>query len=99
MTTLAPSELESARRYHRERANAQRAKRESKRAEWLEAVQSAVNEVAPRFPGLKAVYLFGGLAKAGRFHARSDIDLAVVTDSVETESMFWARLERAFHPR
>lgn len=96
---LTPSELDAARRYHKERAIAQRAERESLRTDWLQRVHAVVAEVAPRFSDLHAVYLFGSLARPGSFHAQSDIDLAVEADSVATESAFWAAVERALeHP-
>ena len=95
MAQLTASELESSRRYHRARAAARHLERESERVDWLIRVRSAVTKIAPCFPDLRAVYLFGGLAKSSRFHAQSDIDLAVEADSVEDESAFWAAMERA----
>ncbi len=69
------------------------AEREALRRAWLEKTRRAVDELAPRFPGVMAVFAFGSLLKAGRFTARSDLDLAVDVADLETESQFWRALE------
>ncbi len=51
-------------------------------------------EAARRYPDLRRVYLFGSLVQPGRFGPDSDLDIAVVCESVETESSFWSTLER-----
>lgn len=94
---LTQSELDTSRSYHRKRASVLRSERESLRADWLRRVRTVVAEVAPRFPDLRTVYLFGSLTRPGVFHTQSDIDLAVEADSVESESAFWSAVERALH--
>lgn len=56
---------------------------EKRRAEWeerrramLARVTAALEEVAPAF-GVRRAYIFGSLAKPGRYHERSDVDVAV----------------------
>jgi predicted nucleotidyltransferase len=88
------ADVEAARRYHREREAQRRARREDERQQWLQRVREAVAHLAPRYPGVQRVYLFGSLAQPGRFWPDSDIDLAVECDSVETESAFWQALEQ-----
>lgn len=54
-----------------------------RRAEWeerrrlmLARVTAVLEEVAPAF-GVRRAYIFGSLARPGRYHERSDIDIAV----------------------
>ena len=58
-------------------------------------MRAAITHLAPGFPALERVYLFGSLLQPGRFRPDSDIDLAVECDDLETESLFWRALERA----
>jgi len=69
------------------------AEREALRRAWLEKTRRAVDELAPRFPGIAAVHVFGSLVKAGRFSERSDLDLAIDVADLATESQFWHALE------
>lgn len=96
---LTQPELDTARRYHRMRGLAVHSERESLRSDWLQRVRAAVTELAPRFPELRAVYLFGSLTRPGFNPAQSYIGLAVKADSVESESAFWSAVERTLkHP-
>lgn len=87
--------MDTARHYFQQRAQHQRERREAVRQQWLQRVQAAVADLAPRHPGVARVYLFGSLTQPGRFHSDSDIDLAVACDSLESESAFWWALEHA----
>jgi predicted nucleotidyltransferase len=56
---------------------------EERRAEWerrrlatLERVIAVLEAVAPEY-GVEEAYVFGSLTKPGRYHAMSDIDIAV----------------------
>jgi predicted nucleotidyltransferase len=84
---------QSSRDYHLQRAEARLQEREALRAEVLGAARAAVHRLAPRFPEIRAVYLFGSLLAPGRFRPTSDVDLAVDTDDLEAESRFWRALE------
>ena len=53
-----------------------RAEWEARRKTTLERVMAALDAVAPQF-GVEEAYVFGSLAKAGRYHEKSDIDVAV----------------------
>lgn len=86
-------DLEAARRYHRERERRELAERESLRGEVLERARTVIARVAPAFPELRSAYLFGSVMRPGRFHRRSDLDVAVETDDFETETRFWRALE------
>ncbi len=87
-------DIEAARRYHEAREAHRYAEREAERRAWLARVRTAVAHVAPRHPDLQRVYLFGSLVQPGRFGPDSDLDIAVVCESVETESSFWSALEK-----
>ncbi len=88
-------DIAAARRYHRERAERERARREEERLIWLQRARQAVQELAPQHPEVQRVYLFGSLTQAGRFSRRSDIDIALVCDTLAAESAFWRALESA----
>ena len=92
MTTAAQRDF---REYHRRREAAEQALRESERQELLTQVREAVWRFAPLHPAIRRVYVFGSLLKAGRFRPRSDVDLAVDCDQVESETPFWRDMERA----
>lgn len=87
-------DIEAARQYYHQREAQRRAHREAERQQWLLRVRQAVAQVAPRYPGVQRVYLFGSLVQPGRFRPDSDIDVAVDCDTLETESEFWRALER-----
>jgi predicted nucleotidyltransferase len=74
-------DFDAVKAYHHERDARRRAPRESERR-------------APGYPQIHRVHLFGSLVQPGRFGAHSDIDVAVVCDTPEAESAFWAALER-----
>ena len=54
----------------------------------------AVWELAPQHPDIARVYLFGSVTQPGRFHERSDIDVAVDADTLNSERPFWQALEQ-----
>jgi predicted nucleotidyltransferase len=91
---MKPSEL-SAREYHKRREAEAFRQREELRLQQLTRVRASIKQLAPRFPAIEAVYLFGSIVQEGRFTDHSDIDVAVQTDDVATESAFWRTLEEA----
>ena len=95
MVMLDNTALEAARHYHREREARAYARRERERQEWLHRVREAAARLAPHYPEVHRVYLFGSLTQAGRFRGSSDIDIAVECDTVAAESAFWRALEKA----
>jgi predicted nucleotidyltransferase len=54
-----------------------RAEWEKQRSVMLARVRVVLDEVLPRY-GVEEAYIFGSLVKPGRYHAASDIDVAVV---------------------
>ena len=91
---LQTIDIESAKAYHRAREAQRRERQEAARQQQLEAAQAAIARLAPRYAGIRQVYLFGSVVQPGRFRATSDIDVALVCDTLEIESAFWAALER-----
>jgi predicted nucleotidyltransferase len=73
---MAKAEVAEYKRYWRERAEREAAHRlelaSKARAEARRVAQMLVHDF-----GARRVYLFGSLAQEGRFHERSDVDLAV----------------------
>ena len=86
--TLTPRE------YHARRAAARRAAREALRARKLEQARESIRRLGSLYPAVRRVYLFGSLLRPGRFHADSDVDVAVECDDLEAETPFARALER-----
>ncbi len=85
----------SSREYHARRDRERRAEREVLRREVLDRVRAAIRQWAPEFPAIRAAYLFGSILQPGRFHAESDVDVAIDCDDPESETPFWRALETA----
>jgi predicted nucleotidyltransferase len=68
---------------------------EALRLEVLERARAAIRQRAPDFPAIRAAHLFGSLLQPGRFHAESDVDVAIDCEDLESETPFWRALERA----
>lgn len=84
----------SPREYHARRAAERRAEREALRRRKLSQAREAIRRLAPRFPAVRRVYLFGSLLRPGHFHAASDIDVALECDDLASETPFARALER-----
>jgi predicted nucleotidyltransferase len=85
----------SSREYHARRDQERRAEAEALRLEVLERAREVIRQRAPEFPAIRAAYLFGSILQPGRFHAESDVDVAIDWDDLEAETPFWRALERA----
>jgi predicted nucleotidyltransferase len=83
----------SPREYHARREQEIRNEREALRLETLARARAAIRRRAPQFPPIRAVYLFGSIVQPGRFHAVSDVDVAVDCDEIATETPFARALE------
>lgn len=68
--------------------------REVQRQKAREMVLTAIAQLAPAYPLVERVYLFGSVTQADRFHTNSDIDVAVEGTDAETYFAFWRDLER-----
>lgn len=93
MARLSQTALAQARAYHTRHEEARRQERETLRQEWYQKAKAAILQLAPQYPRLRAVYLFGSLLQPGRFGANSDIDVAIECDDPAAESRFWQELE------
>ncbi len=89
----------TSREYHAQREAERWQQRETLRLEMLSWVRQAIGRLAPGFPTIQAVYLFGSVVQSGRFTSHSDIDVAIcserVGDWLAAESAFWRQLEEA----
>lgn len=81
------------REYHARRDRERRQALEGLRLQVLERAKGAIREVAPGFPAIRAVYLFGSVLLPGRFRLDSDVDVAVDCEDIEVETPFWRTLE------
>lgn len=74
-----------------------KAQNEIQRQRLLAKTLRLLDELGPEY-GIKRAYIFGSVTKAGRFHAKSDVDIAVEQiDSpryFEAMSEFYNRLGR-----
>jgi len=85
----------SSREYHSRKEQERRAERESLRLEVVGRTREAIRQLAPEIPAIRAAWLFGSILQPGRFHAGSDVDVAIDCDDPEAETPFWRALERA----
>jgi predicted nucleotidyltransferase len=83
----------SPREYHARRDEESRDERESLRLLALTETRAAIRRRAPEFPRIRAVYLFGSVVQPGRFHAASDVDIAVDSEDIAVETPFCRALE------
>lgn len=83
----------SPREYHAHRIATQRAKREALRQRKLREARDAIRRLAPLQPAMRRVYLFGSILRPNRFHAGSDIDIAIECDDFAVETPFARALE------
>lgn len=90
-------DMEAVRRYHQARTAKQRAQREAERLEWLARVRTTILQLAPNYPEIERIGIFGSLVQAGRFRPDSDIDVAIACHDLEIESAFWRALEQIVH--
>ena len=88
-STLTPRE------YHARRRAEQRARREAFQERKLTQAREAIRRLAPEYPGLRTVHLFGSVLESKRFRENSDIDVAVESDDLEAETPFARALEEA----
>lgn len=70
--------------------------RERRRQAAVQALRAAIASVAPDYPQVRRVFLFGSATRPGGLGAASDLDVAVEgTLSAEEFFAFWRDLERA----
>jgi predicted nucleotidyltransferase len=82
------------REYHARRDAERHAAREALRRRQLTEARAAIRRLAPEFPAIRAVYLFGSVLQPGWFTEASDLDVAVEVDDLEAEGPFVRALER-----
>ncbi len=95
VSNMEKQAIRRAREFHARREARRRQQWEQLRQEQYRRVCAAIGRLAPAYPAVRAVYLFGSLMQPGRFRPWSDLDVAVCCDDVEEESRFWRALEKA----
>ena len=83
----------ASRRWLQRREDEKRARRERLRSEVRERIHDAVQAIAPRYPRVRSLTLFGSILEPGCFFKHSDVDLAIDCDDAETMSDLWRELE------
>jgi uncharacterized protein len=87
--------IEPYRRSLRQRLEQRYTEREAARQKALAAANAVIPRLAAKWPSIQRVYLFGSVLRAGAFHKRSDIDVAVAGTTPEAYFGFWKELEEA----
>jgi len=90
---LAKGDLSVYREYHAKRSRERRERREALRRQNLETARESIRRLAPGFPPIRAVYLFGSVLEAGHFSRHSDVDVAIECDEIAVEGPFRRALE------
>jgi predicted nucleotidyltransferase len=94
---LRTAKTPSPREFHARRRASRLSAREALREQKLGEARAAIRRLAPRYPAVRRVYLFGSLLRPGRFHEASDIDVALECDDLEVETPFGRALEEELH--
>ena len=90
---LEAAEKLTPREYHARRDAERRAAREALRERTLSAARAAIRRLAPRYPAIREVFLFGSVLQPGWFTDASDLDVAAEIDDLEVEGPFVRALE------
>jgi predicted nucleotidyltransferase len=95
LTGLSDDTIAVYRRAFEERERRKYAEREHRRQEALRAIRQAVRAVAPSYPAVQRVYLFGSVTRPGAFRPDSDVDVGV--EGLDAAAWFdlWRDLEQA----
>ena len=88
-------DLEECRKNFRQRLALAQDQREALRQQARHAAIEAIRAVAPAYPGITQIYLFGSVTQPGRFSDRSDVDIAVAGTDGAAYFALWNDLERA----
>ncbi|MEE8526799.1 MAG: nucleotidyltransferase domain-containing protein [Thermoanaerobaculia bacterium] len=90
---LKTAEKLTPKEYHARRETERQARREAFRERKLREAREAIHRIAPRYPAIGSVHLFGSLLAPGWFTTHSDIDVALECDDLEVETPFARELE------
>ena len=88
-------DLQKCRDNFHKRAAAQQAAREKLRLQAHAAATTAILAVAPTYPDVTHIYLFGSVTQPNCFGQRSDLDIAVVGTDAASYFALWRDLEAA----
>jgi predicted nucleotidyltransferase len=88
-------DLQHCRENFSQRAATQQAARETLRQQAHQAAIAAILQIAPNYPPITQIYLFGSVTRSGGFHSQSDIDIAVAGTDATAYFALWRDLEAA----
>ena len=94
-TELSPDIIANYRRTFHQRAQARFRANEERRRQARQTVLEAIVMIAPRYPNVQRVYLFGSIIRPGAFRLDSDIDLGVEGADMALCFQLWRDLEQA----
>jgi len=94
-TDLSDDAIVVYRQSYEEREQRRWAEREHRRQEALTTIRQAVRAVAPSYPTVQRVYLFGSVTRPGAFRPDSDVDVAVEGLDAGVCFDLWRDLEQA----
>lgn len=94
-TDLSDDAIAVYRQSYGERERRRRVRWERRRQEALAAIRWAVRTVAPSYPTVQRVYLFGSVTRPGAFRPDSDVDVAVEGLDAGVCFDLWRDLEQA----
>ena len=78
-----------------QRAQARLREREKRRQRARQVVMDAISVVAPRYPTVRRVYLFGSVTRPGAFGPDSDVDIGVEGADMALCFDIWRDSEKA----
>ncbi len=94
---LGAAQKLTPREYHARRDAERRTMREALRERTLTAAREAIRRLAPQYPAIREVFLFGSVLQQGWFTEASDLDVAADVDDLEVEGPFVRALEAELH--
>lgn len=94
-TWLSPEVIVNYRNAFDQRARARLQANEKQRQQARQAVREAIYTVAPRYPTVWRVYLFGSVIRPGAFGADSDVDVGIEGANMALCFDIWRDLEQA----
>ncbi|MGF1602704.1 MAG: nucleotidyltransferase domain-containing protein [Thermosynechococcaceae cyanobacterium] len=86
-------DIEACRQHFQQQEHETLRLRETHRRVAHTSVRAVIASIMPHYPEVKQVYLFGSVTAPGRFHANSDIDIAIEGTSAASYFSIWRDLE------
>lgn len=88
-------DLQQCRDNFRQRTATQQAEREALRWQAYDAAVATIHTIAPTYPNITQIFLFGSITRPQQFQRHSDIDIAIAGTDATTYFALWRDLEAA----